>query len=289
MIGYHVPIIKSSFKISIENAHKNSNINAFQLFIKNPRQSALVTYDEKKIYECKNYILENNLFLVIHGSYLLNSATRDNFDNKIKSAMNELIYSEKIGSIGTVFHVGKHLKQSEKIGTDIMYEFISTVINELQEMNSKSIYILETCAGQGTELLMDLKDFGNFYHRFSKTHQNNLKICIDTCHVFSSGYSLKSKKDAEKFIDIVENYIKWENVVLIHLNDSKKDVGCRVDRHENLCKGCICKDDDTGLQYFVKFCYNRNIPIILETPYDTHNMYEIYNNELEQIHNWLNS
>jgi deoxyribonuclease-4 len=287
MLGYHVPIIKKSFKKSIEEPHKISHINAFQLFVRNPRQLKIVEYKEKEAEESKKYIIENNLFVVSHASYLLNSATKDKFENKIESALNDLIYSEKIGALGSVFHVGKHLKQSVEEGTQNMFEFISIVIEKLQELNSKSIYILETCAACGTELLADLKDFGEFYHKFSAKQKKNLKICIDTCHVFSAGYSLKNKSEAIKFVNIVEKYIGWDNVLLIHLNDSKKDCGCHVDRHETLCKGFIGKDDDSGFKYFVKYCFNKKIPLILETPHDAHNMYEIYNQELEKIHNWL--
>jgi deoxyribonuclease-4 len=203
--------------------------------------------------------------------------------------MNDLLYAEKVGAVGSVFHVGKHLKQSVEEGIENMYQFISTVIEQLQNVNSKSIYILETCAACGTELLSDLKDFGQFYHRFTEKQKENLKICIDTCHVFSAGYSLKSESDAIHFTEIVENHIGWKNVILIHLNDSKKDCGCHVDRHENLCMGCIGKEDDSGFRFFVKYCYSLKIPLVLETPHDDHNMYEIYEEELNKIKNWLNN
>ena len=289
MLGYHVPIIKKSFKKSIEEPHKKSNINAFQLFVRNPRALKIVEYKEKEALECKNYVIENNLFLVSHATYLLNSATKDNFEHKVASAINDLIYAEKIGALGSVFHVGKHLKLNVEEGIDNMFMYISTVIEELQNINSKSIYILETCAKCGTELLSDLKDFGAFYHRFNSKQKENLKICIDTCHVFSAGYSLKSEKDAILFTEIVSEYIGWENVLMIHLNDSKKDCGCKVDRHENLCLGCIGKDDDSGFRYFVNHCFNLKIPLILETPHDDNNMYEIYAQDLEKVNNWLKS
>ena len=287
MIGYHVPIIKKSFKKSIEEPHKKSNINAFQLFVRNPRALKIVEYKEKEAEECKKYVIENNLFLVSHATYLLNSATTDNFNDKIESALNDLIYAEKIGAVGSVFHVGKHLKQTVDQGIEHMYTFISLVISKLQEMNSKSIYILETCAACGTELLSDLIDFGKFFHRFTDKQKENLKICIDTCHVFSAGYSLKSENDSKNFIDLIDINIGWNNVILIHLNDSKKDCGCHVDRHENLCKGCIGKDDDSGLKFFVRHCYDLKIPMVLETPHDDNNIYEIYGEELNKINEWL--
>ena len=287
MIGYHVPIIKKSFKKSIEEPHITSKINAFQLFVRNPRQLKLVEYKEKEADECKKYVMENNLFLVSHATYLLNSATKDKWDEKISSALNDLIYAEKVGAVGSVFHVGKHLKQTVDEGTQIMYEFICEVIQKLHAMNSKSIYILETSAGCGTELLCNMDDLGQFYHRFTDLQKENLKICIDTCHVFSSGYSLKSENDCNIFTNVVEDTIGWSNVILIHLNDSKKDCGCRVDRHENLCMGCISKDDEDGLKYFVKHCYDLKIPLVLETPHDDNNMYEIRDRELEKIKEWI--
>lgn len=287
MIGYHVSIINKSFKKSIEVRHKKSNINAFQLFVRNPRQLKLVEYNDKEASECKKYVEENNLFLVSHATYLLNSATIDNFEDKILSALNDLIYAEKIGAIGSVFHVGKHLKLPINEGIENMYLFISEVIKRLQDINSKSIYILETCAASGTELLSNLVDFGSFYNKFTYKQKENLKICIDTCHVFSAGYSLKSESDAISFINIVEQNIKWENILLIHLNDSKKDCGCKVDRHENLCYGCIGKEDESGFKKIVQHANSLNIPIILETPHDENNMYEKYENDLNKIKSWI--
>ena len=288
MIGFHIPLIKKSFRKSVEEAHKRANITSFQIFIRNPRQLKLVEYNEEEAAKCKQYIETNNLFLVSHATYLLNSATREKWSEKIASAMNDLIYAEKVGAIGSIFHVGKHLKQSVEEGTEIMYDFISTVIAELQKINSRSIYILETCASQGSELLSNLEDFGKFYHRFNDKQKENLKICIDTCHVFAAGYSLKSEIDAIIFIEIIQENIGWNNIAVIHLNDSKKDVGCCVDRHENLCMGYIGQDDDSGLKTIVNHCYDLKIPLILETPHDEHNMYEVYERDLNKVKTWIN-
>jgi deoxyribonuclease-4 len=287
MIGVHIPKDKT-FKKSVETVHKRLNINAFQIFVRNPRALKLVEFKEKEAEECKKYVEDNKLFLVSHATYLLNSATKDNWNDKIASAINELLYSHKIGCIGSVFHVGKHLKQTVDEGTENMYQFISDVIGELHKVNSKSIYILETCASCGTELLSDLKDFGIFYNRFTEKQKENLKVCIDTCHVFSAGYSLKTELDALNFITIIQENIGWNNVVVIHLNDSKKDVGCCVDRHENLCYGCIGSMDDAGFKTLVRHCYQLNIPLILETPHEDDKMYDTYQTDLNKVYEWIN-
>jgi deoxyribonuclease IV len=284
MFGYHVSIVKKSFKKSIENSHKTSNINAFQIFISSPLQLKIVNHDENDAIECKKYIEDNNLFLVSHASYLINSANKDKWEHKINVTLSDLLYAEKIGALGSVFHVGKYLNKTVEEGIQNMFDFISTIIHRLQSENSKSIYILETPAACGTELLSDIKDLGTFFNKFSKKQKENLKICIDTCHVFSAGYSLQSKNEAKQFIKLVEEFIGWNNVVLIHLNDSKKECGCHVDRHENLCHGCIGKNDETGMEFFVKHCFNKNIPFILETP-DEFDKY--HSQELEKIRSWI--
>ena len=285
MFGYHTNILNKSFKKSIENAYKISNINAFQIFISSPLQLKLPKHDEEDIIECKEYVNKNNFFLVSHATYLLNTGTKDKFKYKVEVALGDLLCAEKIGAVGSIFHTGKHLKLPIDECVQNMFEFISVVIEELKKINSKSIFILETSSASGTELLSNMEDFGEFYHKFSKKQQENLKVCIDTCHVFSAGYSLKSKSDVQKYIKTVDKYIGWNNVLLIHLNDSKKDCGCHVDRHENLCIGCIGKDDETGFQHFVKYCVSKNIPLILETPDDED---KYHSKELEQIKKWLN-
>jgi len=288
MFGYHIPKNKT-FKKSVQEPHIRSGINAFQIFVRNPKQLQLVEYKEKEANECLQYVRDNNLFLVSHGTYLLNCATKDKWDFKIESVMNELIYAEKIGAIGSVFHTGKHLKFPIEECINNMYEFISIIIQKLQDLNSSSIFILETCASCGTELLSDLIDFGAFYNSFTEIQKKNFKICIDTCHIFSAGYSLKTIQETQNVIDIVDNNIGWNNVAVIHLNDSKKDCGCCVDRHENLCCGFITKEIDEGLKYFVKHCYSLKIPLILETPYEDNKMYETYDKDLNKIKEWIYS
>jgi deoxyribonuclease-4 len=286
-IGYHIPVKKSLFKTSIELCHTTSGINCFQIFIRSPLRLQMVEINQIEAEKCLKYVKENNLFLVSHASYLFNFGTLEKYDDKISSALNDLYYAEKIGAIGSVFHVGKHLKLTEEEGIKNMYKYISNIIQILQDTNSNSIFILETSAGCGTELLFDVNKLGLFFHKFNEIQKKNLKICIDTCHVFSSGYSLKNIEDAQKFIDIIEKSIGWSNVCLIHLNDSKKGCGCKVDRHENFCKGCITKDDQSGMKLFVNFCSKKGIPLILETPHDENSMFETYHKDLEIINNWI--
>jgi deoxyribonuclease-4 len=136
------------------------------------------------------------------------------------------------------------------------------IIDVLRQTQIHAKIVLETPAGQGTELLTDLDDFLNFYNKFSAEQRRYLGICVDTAHVWASGYELS---DAYKMI-AVKNA---NDVVAIHLNNSKVAKGIRVDRHTTLF-------DSTGtiphnsLKEFVELWKEKKSPlsplIILETP-----------------------
>ena len=90
-----------------------------------------------------------------------------------------------------------------------------------------------------------------------------MRICVDTCHVFSAGYDLTTPNKVKEFIKLYDAMIGWKYVDLIHLNDSKTVLNSHRDRHASLGDGYI---GINGLSSFIKFVYNANIPIILETP-----------------------
>ncbi len=286
MIGFHIPVISSSFFESVKVHYEGSGgISQFQLFSKNPRQFKLIKVKEEDANKCKEFIKKNNIFLVTHASYLLNMSNPDNWENKIENGKNELENAFKIGAVGVVFHVGKHLKLTKKEGEDYMYNYILELIQFMREKNINIKYIIETSAACGTELCSDIRELGEFYARFSEEDKKYLGICIDTCHIFSAGYAIHNKKGCEDFIQLVEEQINWDNVICIHLNDSLslKGCGCKLDRHANIMKGFIMD----GMKTLINFTQNRMIPHILETPYEDGKIFETHLEEIEQIHKWV--
>jgi deoxyribonuclease-4 len=129
---------------------------------------------------------------------------------------------------------------------------IRSIIGEMIKRNIKTKLLLETPAGQGTELLTDINDFINFYYSFTEEERTVFKICIDSCHVWNSGYELH---------EISKFFKNKEDVLCIHLNNSKNLKGARVDRHEFLFDGKIIPND---LREFAK-SFDKSI-IILEKP-----------------------
>lgn len=280
-VGFHINIANKQFKKSIENAYNKYNINAIQFFLKTPRQKILSKISDHDLDQCRKFVYEYNIKLFVHSTYLINIATLDDMEYKINTVCDDINNIYLMGGLGAIFHVGKYLKMNKEIALNNMKTFIKKILSEI---NFEQKFILETAAGCGTELLYNIEEFGNFFNSFDENEKKKLGVCIDTCHVFSAGYDLKTIDKVKDFINLVEKYISWENVLVIHLNDSEKDCGCRVDRHQNLCNGYITKDNVEGLKYFCNYCStNFNIPIILETPL----LESSKLNEIKIVRDWI--
>ena len=269
-LGYHCSINKSFYK-SLRKEYEKKDIggNAYQIFIKTPRRKSLSKLNEKDAESCRNFIYENNIYLVAHSTYLINMANpfEDN-TYPVDTAIDDLLAIEKLGGRGSVFHVGKHKNRDYDECLENMQNFVKYVIDRTPNCNSK--FILETAAGCGTEMLCKIEELGAFYHSFEPEYKSRMCICLDTCHVFSAGYDLRTVEKVDEFIDLVGDHIKWSNVELIHLNDSKTVCDSGIDRHENLGKGYIGNESLEGLKHFISFCKEHEIPMILETPMNEH-------------------
>jgi apurinic endonuclease APN1 len=267
-IGYHCNIEKKSFykSIRIEHEKKDKRANAFQVFVKTPRRKLLAfdKMNERDAESCRKYINDNDIYIVAHSTYLINMANTLDNPYGIDTAVDDLLCIDKLGGRGSVFHVGKHKDRDYDECVQNMKDFIMKVIDETA--NLRSLFILETAAGCGTEMLTTIEELGCFYHSFDDEYKKRIKICIDTCHVFSAGYDLRTEDKVCEFIELVESNIGWKYVEVIHLNDSKTKLDSHVDRHENLGLGYIGKETIEGLKYFIHFCKSKGIPIILETP-----------------------
>lgn len=274
-VGAHV-----SAAGGVENAPVNAyNIGAtaFALFTKNQRQWSAkpLTDDSIKQFKsnCEKYGYKAHQILP-HDSYLINlghpvpellQKSRDAF-------LDEMQRCEQLGLDRLNFHPGSHLNQiSEKESLLI----IADSINWTLERTSSITAVIENTAGQGSNL-------GHTFEQL-KTIVENVKdksrigICIDTCHAFSAGYDFRTKAGFDKVFKEFNNLIGFEYLKGMHLNDSKKELGSKVDRHENLGKGTI------GIELFeciLKDSRFDQIPLILETPENS-----LWKTEIEQLKN----
>ena len=170
------------------------------------------------------------------------------------------------------FHPGSHLKEcSEEECLNTIAESINLALRETKDV----IAVIENTAGQGTNLGNRFEQIAYIIDKIDD--KSRVGVCIDTCHTLSAGYDLITSEGYEKTFEDFDKIIGLNYLKGIHLNDSKKGLGSRVDRHESLGKGTM------GIAFFERFMNDSrfdNMPIILETPDDT-----IWKEEIE----WLRS
>jgi len=217
----------------------------------------------------KDFLIKNKIKCVVHASYTINlSRDWDDYSPWIHQFIAQINLAHTIGAFGIVVHMGKKMELSLESAYNNMYTSLLYVHNQtLQNKDTK--ILLETSTGQGSEICYKLEDLAYFYKKFSRSKNSNIVdrfgICVDTCHIFAAGYDLRTKASVYMYLEAFEELIGVKNIKLIHLNDSKKDIGSNVDRHDNIGYGKIGEE---GLIIFAKHFINLEIPIILETPFD---------------------
>jgi|688.fasta_scaffold00834_48 deoxyribonuclease-4 len=264
-IGAHINKESGSL-IKTMNVIKKQNGNALQLFVSNPRSASLPnmqTYQEAS-KEIQEYCIQHDFKLVIHASYTINLAKEPKEGKKtmewsdcywIKLLLHELIAADMIGAMAVVVHVGKYTSSKPDAALMNMFKAISYIVDNMHELKLKCKLLIETPAGAGTELLTDIRDFLQFYNTFDASQKKYMGICLDTAHIWSTGY------DINEYYKIVKES-NAKDVLVIHFNNSKREKGSHVDAHETLFNGDIPQD---SLQHFADSLSHQPI-IILEKP-----------------------
>lgn len=255
--------------LNVLNVLKNKNIKTCQIFTKSPqsfkRQIPLDILTKKTI---EDYIKATDFKLYIHGQYILNLCRTD-LSYMVKSIVDDLEY---IGnSKGVIIHMGK---DTQNLGKDIAFNNMkNNILNVLSHIKDNKCLILETSVKSKNDIcnFHTIEGLSNLYNSLDK--HSNIKFCIDTCHIFSSGYDISTINGFNDFILKFNSLIGIENIALFHLNDSKTKLGSEVDRHENLGHGFIFKNNLDTLKYIIKFCKTRNINFITETYLDLDSEY----------------
>jgi deoxyribonuclease IV len=244
------------------------NGNACQIQIKDMDINYIETKTEisdSELKSIRDYVKQHNIYLINHSIHKINLARNPTENIKaLQSLANDIHLITKMGGVGSVVHMGKKLNLNQDDAIQNMIHSLKYVINMLE---SKDGYILlENSAGEGSALYT-LEDMGKVFNGLTNDEKNKVKFVIDTCHSFTAGYDLCNKKNIDKFIKIIEEHIKFNNISCIHLNDSYQPLNSRKDRHQNLLLGHI-SGTDTKYNHFKKFLeliIENNIPVILET------------------------
>jgi len=199
--------------------------------------------------------------ILTHASYLINLATtNDEFHRKSIAAMiDELDRAERLGIHAVVLHPGAHMGAGSEAAIDQIARSLDAVHAAIP--NHRVATLLETAAGQGSCVGCTFEELGQMLARVDD--KKRVGICVDTCHVFAAGYDIRTRDGYERMVEEIERYVGVDNVAAFHLNDSKKPLGSRVDRHEHIGEGHIGLD---AFRFIVNDPRFARLPKLLETP-----------------------
>lgn len=258
-IGAHV-----SASGGVENAPVNAaaiGANAFALFTKNQRQWVSASLTAKSIKEFKSRCEANHIlpeYILPHDSYLINLGhpEEEGLEKSRAAFLDEMQRCEQLGLKLLNFHPGSHLS---KISEEECLTRIAESINITLEKTKGVTAVIENTAGQGTNLGYKFEHLAYIIDKVED--KSRVGVCLDTCHTFTAGYDFLTQYD-QVFADF-ESIVGFNYLRGIHLNDSKKPLGSRVDRHDSIGKGLL------NLDFFKRFMNDSrfdNLPIVLETP-----------------------
>lgn len=245
-IGVHVSIA-GGVQEAVERAHA-LGCSAFQIFTHNPRGWALTDISQSDAAAFKNLRAKYGIGPVfVHCSYLVNLASAELRDKSTAMLIEEMRRADFIGAEYVILHA--------PVGDETVQVAISALKKVSASGKWRSGLLLENTAGT--------KDFTGISEIARKSKGLVKGICLDTCHAFAAGYDIRTKDGALLLRAHAE---KAFPVKVIHLNDSKADVGSAWDRHEHIGKGKI---GIKGFKEFLKSDYFPDVPLILETPKET--------------------
>lgn len=263
-IGAHV-----SASGGVENAPVNAHeigAKAFALFTRNQRQwkSSPLTKNSIKLFKenCEKFGFKTEHILP-HDSYLINLGhpEKEGLEKSREAFLDEMTRCEQLGLNLLNFHPGGSLG---KISDEVCLERIAESINIALDKTHGVIAVIENTAGQGSNLGYKFEQIRFIIDRVAD--KNRVGVCIDTCHSFAAGYDLTSDAAFNETFSHFDKTIGFQYLKAMHLNDAKKGLGSRVDRHESLGKGLLGMDVFKRLMHDPRF---DDIPLILETPDDT--------------------
>lgn len=276
-IGAHVSA-SGGVELVPVNAHE-IGATAFALFTKNQRQWEAKPLTKQSIdafkSNCEKFGYKPHQILP-HDSYLINLGhpEPEALQKSRNAFLDEMQRCEQLGLDRLNFHPGSHLNQ---ITEEQCLTTIANSINLALDKTTGVIAVIENTAGQGSNLGFSFYQLKKIIDQVND--KSRVGVCIDTCHAYSAGYDMKTKAGFEKVFAEFEEVVGFEYLKGMHLNDTKKELGSRVDRHDNLGKGFL------GLELFECIMNDPRfdgIPLILETPDET-----LWAHEIQTLKNMI--
>lgn len=276
-VGAHVSA-SGGVEKAPENAHA-IGATAFALFTKNQRQwfSNPLTLASIKLFRdnCEKYGYQP--FQVLpHDSYLINLGHPDDeaLEKSRASFLDEMTRCEQLGLDRLNFHPGSHLKLTDE---ETCLKRIAESVNKTLDKTKGVTAVIENTAGQGSNVGYRFEHLKYIIDRVED--KERVGVCIDTCHAYTSGYDVKTPEGFRKTFEALEEIVGMKYLKGMHLNDSKKDFGTRVDRHDSLGKGFLGNETFRMIMTDKRF---DDMPLILETPDET-----LWENEIKELYSYI--
>ncbi|WP_343155218.1 deoxyribonuclease IV [Buchnera aphidicola (Kurisakia onigurumii)] len=274
-IGFHVSALGGVNQAVIRA--NNLKSTSFSFFTKNQRRWISPDLNQKNILLfkqlCKKYHFDLSKILP-HSSYLINLGHYNPFflNKSINSFIDEINRCNQLGLSLLNVHPGNHLY---KISEEKCLQKISHSINTALKFTKNVCVVIENTAGQGSSVGYNFQHLSKIISRIED--KSRIGVCLDTCHLFSSGYSVISRNSCNNVLDYFNEIVGIKYLKGLHLNDAKSNFFSKVDRHHSLGYGNI------GIELFkwvMNNSYFENIPIIIESINS-----DLWNQEIE----WLRS
>ncbi len=234
--------------------------NTFQFFTRNPRGGAAKPLDLDDIKAFEEYRKENGILSVLaHAPYTMNACAKDaGLREFAKNTMlDDIMRLDNIEGAMYNFHPGSHVSQ----GADVGIDYISSMLNEVIKPDQKTIILLETMSGKGSEVGRNFEEIRAIIDKVQLNEK--LGVCLDTCHVYDGGYDIVN--DLDNVLLEFDRIIGLDRLKAIHLNDTKNPFESHKDRHEKIGEGHLGIDAITRIINHEKL---RDLPFFLETPND---------------------
>jgi deoxyribonuclease-4 len=255
--GYHKAV----------EAAADLGMDTVQLFTKNNTQWRAKPISEAEAAAFAAALVERKIARPIsHASYLINLASPDVAlrQKSVEGLVVELQRAAQLGIEHVIVHPGAHTTVSQEEGIALVAASLDEVHCRLPQATAN--VALEVTAGQGTCLGSSLAQLAAIIGQVK--HRQRIGVCLDTCHLFAAGYDIRDRKCYLALWREFDTLLGRERLKAIHLNDSKRELGSRVDRHEHIGRGQIGPE---GFRHFLRDRRLRHVPMYLETPKGDHN------------------
>lgn len=278
IIGSHVSYKNSTQLLGSVEEAISYGANAFMFYTGAPQNTQRGEINDLVTYEALQKMKENNIMLeniVCHAPYIVNIANNidpEKYEFAKKFLRQEIERCMQLGVRKIVLHPGSATKLDR---TDALNNIIKG-LNSILYPDDNIMILLETMAGKGTELGINLEELKYIIENIKL--KEKIGVCLDTCHLSDSGININ---EFDKYLDEFDKQIGIDKIGCVHLNDSKNPIGVRKDRHENLGYGTI------GFDTLINVAYNarlESVPKLLETPF-VDREYAPYKFEIEEIRN----